>query len=201
MIKLLLVAGLLVPWLPTRSGSGLRPAFVILAASSAASGDGDGWKAEALAALDLKTDDDGCDSECSVTATIDRAALLAELPTLQEHGALSKDITANDVAKQPAFYANAFSLLLTSYAVHHLYASRPELGRTRWKVLLSAPAASDDRNAREVYSFAFDRPLYESTAWDRVPFTEFPKAAAKFRYNLRFKLDLSREVSGSIDDD
>lgn len=192
MIKSLLVAGLLVSGLPA-------PAARI--ASSAASGDEDRWRMEALEALDLKTDANGCESECSVTATIDRAALLAELPTLQEHGALSKDIAAEEVAKQPASYANALSLLLTSYAVRHLYTVRPELGRTRWKVLLSAPAASGGRNAREIYSFAFDRPLYEHTAWDRVPFTEFPKVAAKFSYNLRFKLDLSREASGSINDD
>lgn len=192
MIKSLLVAGLLV--------SGL-PAPVVRIASSAVGGDEDRWKAESLEALALKTDENGCESECSVTVTIDRAALLAELPMLQEHGALSRDITAEQVAKQPASYANALSLLLTSYAVRHLYAARPEIGQTRWKVLLSAPAASGGRNAREIYSFAFDRPLYERTVWDRVPFTEFPKVAVKFSYNLRFKLDLSREVSGSIDDD
>jgi len=201
MIKLVLVAGLLLSGLPVRSSVGQPPASMIQFAMNAASIDGDSWKAEALKPLDLKIDGNGFETARSVAVTIDRETLMARLPMLQEHGALSKSITDKEVAKQPASYTNALSLLLTSYAVRDLYGSRPELGRTRWKVSLTGPAAAGGQDAREIYSFAFDRPIYERTAWDRLPFTEFPKVAAEFSYNLRFTLDMSHEVSGSIDDD
>ena len=201
MIKSVLVAGLFLSGLPVRSGAGQPPVSVSRIAVDTSGIDGDGWKADALKPLDLKIDGNGSESPRSVTVTIERGALLAELPMLQEHGALSKSITDEEVAKQPASYTNVLSLLLTSYAVRNLYGAYPELGRTRWKVSLTAPADVGSRDTREIYSFAFDRSLYERTAWDRRPFTEFPKIAAEFSYNLRFTLDMSHEVSGSIDDD
>lgn len=201
MIRSVLIAGLVLPGLPARSGVGQPPAFAIRAAMDTAGTDGDGWKADALKALDLRIDGNGSESTHSVAVVIDRTALLAELPTLQEHGALSKGITNEEVAKQPASYTNALSLLLTSYAVRSTYEGLPELDRTRWKVSLAGPADANGPETREIYSFAFDRALYAHTAWDRLLFTEFPKLAHKFSYNLRFTLDMSREVSGSIDDD
>ena len=163
--------------------------------------DGDDWKADAFKALSLKIDGNGSSGMRSVAVVIDRAALLAELPMLQKHGALSKSITDEEVAKQPASYTNALSLLLTSHAVRRLYEARPELDRTRWNVSLAGPAGAHGQGTREIYSFGFDRPLYARTAWDRLPFTEFPTIADRFSYNLRFTLDMAHEVSGSIDDD
>ena len=200
MIQSMLVAGLLLE-LPAYSGVYQPPAFAIQAAMDTPGIDGDGWKAGALKALDLKIDVNASEGTRSVAVVIDRAALLAELPMLQEHGALSKSITDEEVAKQPASYTNALSLLLTSYAVRSLYRTQPELDRTHWKVLLAGPADAYGQDTRQLYSFAFSRPLYARTAWDRLSFTEFPKLADKFSYNLRFTLDLSHEVSGSIDDD
>lgn len=201
MIKPVLVAGLVLSSLPVCSGAGQLSASVIRIAASSAGNSGDGWRADALKPLDVRVDGNGSESARSVVVIIDRRALLAELPMLQEHGALSKSITDEEVVKQPASYTNALSLLLTSYVVRDLYRSRPELGRTRWKVSLTGPAAAGGQDEREIYSFVFDRPIYQGTAWDRLPFTEFPKVAAEFSYNLRFTLDLSHEVSGSIDDD
>lgn len=201
MIEPVLVAGLLLSGLPAHLGVGRPPAFATRVAMDPAAINGADWKADALKALDLKIDGNDSESTRSVAVVIDRAALLAELPMLQEHGALSKSITDEEVAKQPASHTNALSLLLTSYAVRSLYGTRPELGRTRWKVSLAGAANASGRDTREIYSFAFDRPLYARTAWDQLPFTEFPKLADKFSYNLRFTLDMSREVSGSIDDD
>ena len=163
--------------------------------------DGNDWKADALKALSLKIDGNGSGGMHSVAVVIDRAALLAELPMLQKHGALSRSITDEEVAKQPASYTNALSLLLTSHAVRRLYEARPELDRTRWNVSLAGPAGAHGQGTREIYSFGFDRPLYARTAWDRLPFTEFPTIADRFSYNLRFTLDMAHEVSGSIDDD
>ncbi len=201
MIKSLLVAGLFLSGLPVRSGAGQPPVSGSQIAIDASGTDGDGWKADALKPLDLKIDGSSSETARSVAVKINRTALLAEVPMLQEHGALSKNITGKDVARQPASYTNVLSLLLTSYAVRNLYEAHPELGRTRWNVFLTAPTDTGDSIAREIYSFAFDRPLYERTAWDRLPFTEFPKVAAGFSYNLRFTLDMSHEVSGSIDED
>ena len=201
MIRSLLVMSLLLSGLPAHSGGDQPPAFAIRDTMDTPGIDGDDWKADALKALSLKIDGNGSESTRSVAVVIDRAALLAELPMLQEHGALSKSITNEEVAKQPASYMNALSLLLTSYAVRRLYETRPELDRTHWKVSLASAADANGQNAREMYSFTFDWPLYARTAWDRLPFTEFPKLANKFSYNLRFTLDMSHEVSGSVDDD
>lgn len=201
MIKPVLVVGLLLSGPPAHSGVDRPPAFATRVALDTAGMDGADWKVDALKALNLRVDGNGPEGARRVVVMIDRAALLAGLPLLQEHGALSKSITDEEVAKQPASYTNALSLLLTSYAVHSLYAARPELDRTRWKVSLAGPADARGRDMREIYSFAFDRPLYARTAWDQLPFTEFPKLADRFSYNLRFTLDVSREVSGSIDED
>jgi len=142
---------------------------------------------------------EGAPSRAStVTAVVDQQAMLAELPLLQEHEAVSRDISTEGLAKRPVSYANALSLLLLSYAVHDLYAAHPGLDETRWKVLL---ATSPGEDGREIYSFAFDRRRYDALAWDKLPFTEFPNVADRFSYNLRFTFDMSREVSGSIDDD
>ena len=201
MIRTVLVAGLLASGLPARPGVGWPPALAARVATDTAGIGGADWKADVLKALDLRIDGDGSEGTRSVAVVMDRAALLAELPVLQEHGALSKGITQEEVARQPASYANALSLLLTSYAVQSLYAARPELDRTRWTVTLAGPADAHGGDTREMYSFAFDRPRYARTAWGRLPFTEFPKLADRFSYNLRFTLDMSREVSGGIDDD
>lgn len=138
----------------------------------------------------------GADGARKVNVIIDRPALLAELPALQQQDALSKDISADEAAKHPASYANAFALLLTSRAVRDLYSGNPELGVTRWRVV-----ADDGQGAREMFSFSFDRPTYERLPWDRIAFTDFPKAAPGFSYNLRFTLEISRELDGSIAED
>lgn len=157
--------------------------------------------ATALKQVDLDVEETGPDGEHRVTATVKRQALLAGVEPLQAHGALSQSITAEDVAKHPAFYANAVSLLLTTYAVQTLYAARPGLGLTRWKVLLISPGDEAGHGAREMYAFTFGRARYEAVAWNRLPFTELPNVADQFSYNLRFTLEMSRELGGSIDDD
>ncbi len=146
----------------------------------------------------IELGDSGPDGARSVGVVVDRAALLDELPALQEQGALSKAISGDDVAKHPASYANALSLLLAFRAVHDLYAGDPGLGVTRWRV---AAAPGGGQGAREMFSFTFDRPTYERLPWDRLAFTDLPKAAPGFSYNLRFTLEMSREVDGSIGDD
>ena len=162
---------------------------------------GESWRAAVLKPLDIKIDGNNTDVAQSISVVVDRLALLHELPNLQEHGALSTSFTGDDVAKRPASYTNVLSLLLTSYAVRNLYATHPDLGATRWKVSLSPASDGDGQAVREMFSFRFDRPLYESIAWDRLAFTDFPNAAAGFSYNLRFTLEMSHEVNGSIADD
>lgn len=201
MIKSVLVAGLLLTEPTFGSGAGHLPVSVFRIAADFASVDGNGWKDDALKPLNLDFSVNKNGSACSIAVTIDRAALLAELPMLQRNGAVSKSITEQEMARKPASHTNALSLLLTSYAVRSLYGAHPELGPTRWKVSVTGQTDAGGQGAREIYSFAFDRPLYERTAWDRLPFTEFPKVAAEFSYNLRFTLDMSHEISGSIDDD
>lgn len=82
MVKSMLVAGLLVSGLPAHSDTGQPPVPAAQTALSSATYDGDGWKTEALKALDLKIDENGSESERSVALTIDRGALLAKLPML-----------------------------------------------------------------------------------------------------------------------
>lgn len=162
---------------------------------------GKSWKTAVLKQLDIKVDGKNSDGEQRISVVIDRVALLRELPSLQEHGALSPSISGDDVAKHPASYANALSLLATSYVVRDLYATHPDLGATRWKVSLSPPPDGDGQAVREMFSFRFDRPRFQSVEWDRLAFTEFPKVAAGFSYNLRFTLEVSHELDGSIADD
>jgi len=52
-----------------------------------------------------------------------------------------------------------------------------------------------------MFSFTVDLPLFERIDWDRLAIPEFPKAVAGFSYNLRFTLEMSHEVDGSIADD
>ncbi len=159
------------------------------------------WKTAVLKPLDIKVDGKNSDGEQRISVVIDRVALLRELPSLQEHGALSPSISGDDVAKRPASYANVLSLLATSYAVRQLYATQPDLGATRWKVSLSPASDADGQAVREMFSFMFDRSRFQSIDWDRLAFTEFPKAAAAFSYNLRFTSEMSHEIDGSIADD
>ncbi len=161
----------------------------------------DDWKIAALKPLDITLGDAGPDGARSVAVTVDRDALLRDLPTLQQHGAISKSITADEVGKRPASYSNILTLLLTSYAVHDLYGARPDLGVTRWKVALTPVLADAAQSRREVLAFTFDRLRYDSTDWDRLAFTDFPQITAGFSYNLRFNLEMSHEVDGSIADD
>jgi len=195
MLRTLLFAVSLLP-LSLRQADPL-PAFVGRASVQA----GENWKAEVLKALEIKVGDDPGDGVRRVTVTASRATLLRELPALQEHGALSNGIAGSELERRPATYGNALALLLTSYAVPRLYAGHPDLGATRWKVLLSPAPDGAAQGVREMFSFGFDRPRYEGVAWDRLAFTDFPRAAASFSYNLRFTLEMSRELDGSINDD
>ncbi len=114
MIRSVLLTSALLSGLPGHSSADrLRASIHRVAASPVARGD-EGWRADALKPLDLNVGGNGSEGARSVTVTVNRAALLAELPMLQEHGALSKSITGEDVAKHPASYTNALSLLLTS---------------------------------------------------------------------------------------
>lgn len=198
----MLFAVSLLPLPPRQAGADPLSAFVSQAAVQA----GENWKAEALKALAIEVDGDLGDGDLGngvrrVTVTADRTALLRELPALQEHGALSNGIAGSELEKRPVSYSNALALLLTSYAVPRLYAGHPDLGATRWKVLLSPAPDGAAQGVREMFSFGFDRPRYEGVAWDRLAFTDFPRAAASFSYNLRFTLEMSRELDGSINDD
>jgi len=158
---------------------------------------GESWKAEVLKPLDIEMGDNGPDGARRISVVFDRTALLNELPRLQEHGALSTSIAGDDVEKHPASYANVLALLLTSWRVRDLYATDPALGATRWKV----SAADGDRGVREMFSFSFDRVHFASLPWDQLPFTDFPRAAPGFSYNLRFTVEMSHEVDGTIADD
>jgi len=180
-MRLLLLAGVLLPGL----------------AGQAAAQAGENWKADVLRPLDVRVGESGPDGARRVSVVVDRTGLLSELPTLQEHGALSPSIAGDEVEKHPASYSNVLALLLTSWRVRDLYAADPDLGATRWKV----SAADGDQGVHEMFSFSFDRAHFESIAWDRLPFTEFPNAAPRFSYNLRFTVEMSHEMDGTIADD
>lgn len=162
---------------------------------------GDSWKADVLKTLEIDIGAAGVDGARNIAVVVDRNALARDVPTLQEHGALSNSITADQVQKRPASYSNALTLLLTSYAVRNLYGARQDLGVTRWKVVLSPAFGDIAQVRREMFAFTFDRPRYDSIDWDRLAFTDFPRAANAFSYNLRFTLEMSHEVDGSIDED
>ena len=162
---------------------------------------GKDWKADAVDAMNVALGDDNGDGVRSVILTTDRAALLRVMPALQQHGAFPKDVTASELEKRPASTGNALALLLTSYAVRDLYAGRPDLAATRWKVLLSSAPDDAAHGTRETFSFAFDRPRYEDIDWDHLAFAGLPRATIGFRYNLRFTLEMSRELDGSIAND
>ena len=198
MIRSLLLAAFLIPALPYGAGADALPGPVTQAAMAYAEHD---WKANALRPLSVAFGETRPDGARSVAVLVDRAALFAELPTLQEHGVLSKSITGDALEKRPASYSNALALLLTSYAVRDLYDAHLDLGATRWKVLLSPSPGNMAQDRREMFAFTFDRPRYESIDWDRLAFTEFPHVAGAFSYNLRFTLEMSHELDGSIAED
>lgn len=197
MHRVLLFAGVLLSLPLHRANADPFPVFADQAAAQTA----EGWKTAVLKALEIEVGGSLGDGVRRVTVTADRTALLKELPALQEHGALSKDLTGDELEKRPASHSNALALLLTSYAVPRLYADRPDLGATRWTVLLSPAPGDVARGMREMFSFGFDRPRYEAIAWDRIAPTDLPKIALGFSYNLRFTLEMSRELDGSIADD
>ncbi len=198
MTRPLLLAGSLVWGLASQPAAGQQTmAFEVNPGTQA----GESWRAAVLKSLDIKIDGENADGSRRITVVVDRVALLHELPSLQEHGTLSTSISDDDIAKHPASYANALSLLATSYAVRDLYATHPDLSATRWKVSLSPASDGDGRAVREMFSFVFNRPRFHSVEWDRLAFTEFPKVAAGFSYNLRFTLEMSHELDGSIADD
>ncbi len=198
MTRPLLLAGSLVWGLASQPAAGQQTtAFEVNPVAQA----GESWRAAVLKPLDIKVDGENADGARRISVVVDRIALLHELPGLQEHGALSTSISDDDVAKHPASCANALSLLATSYAVRDLYATHTDLGATRWKVSLSPASDGDGQAVREMFSFVFDRPRFQSVEWDRLAFTEFPKVAAGFSYNLRFTLEMSHELDGSIADD
>lgn len=201
MIRTVLLAGPLLLGMPMLRGAAQTPAFAVRPAAEHVNSDGAGWRAKALKPLSFDVAGGGADDARSVTAVVDYQAMMAELPLLQQHGAVSKDITKEDMDKRPTSYANAFSLLLLSYAVHDLYAAHPEIDVTHWKVLLATLPGKAGQDGREMYAFSFDRSRYDALVWDKLPFTELPNVADKFSYNLRFTLDMSQEVGGSINDD
>lgn len=201
MIRSLTLTTLLLSGLPIQAGAEQPSVSATCIADHPADQRRESWKSNVLKPLGIRVDGPKADGVCNIIVTVERAALSTELTTLQAHGALSRSIASEDVEKRPASYANVLTLLLTSYAVRDLYSGYPYLGATRWTVLLS-PAPGDPSQAiREMFSLTFDRPMFERIDWDRLPFTEFPRAAAGFSYNLRFTLEMSREVDGSIADD
>lgn len=194
----MLLVTLLLPVLPGPAVAASLEAPITRVAIAKA---GDGWKAEVLKPLNILVGAPGVNGVRSVAVVVDRVTLPLDVPTLQEHGALSKSITSDEVEKRPVSYSNALSLLLTSYAVRDLYNAHPDLGVTRWKVALLSAPGDTAKVTREMFAFAFDRQRYESIDWDRLAFTDFPRAAAAFSYNLRFTLERSHEVDGSINED
>lgn len=201
MIRSLLFAHLLLSGLPTQAGANQPSASITRIAANPSGQRMESWKVDALKPFVIGVSEPQACNVRNITVTMDRMTVLAELPMLQEHGALSRSIAREDMEKRPAYYANVLSLLLTSYAVRDLYATHPDLGATRWKVSLSPPSDGDGQAVREMFSFRFDRPRFQSVEWDRLAFTEFPKVAAGFSYNLRFTLEMSHELDGSIADD
>jgi len=158
----------------------------------------DAWRADVLTPFDVRLGEVGPGGVRRVSVAVDRAALLHELPSLQKHGALSNGITGDDVTARPASYTNVLSLLLTSYAVRDLYAAHPDVGVTRSRV---SAAPNGGHEEREMFFFTFDRAPYKRVDWDRLVFTDFPRVAAGFSHNLRFTLEISHEVDGTIADD
>lgn len=130
---------------------------------------------------------------------VDRERLKAALPALQAHGAISGRITQQDVAKSPLFYANAFALRLVSWAVQDRYAADADFGPSRWTALLTP--APEGFTSQEMFSFAFDRSVYQTLDWDKVSFLNFPERALAFRYNLKFTWQMAREANGGIAED
>lgn len=197
-MRMLLPVTLLLPALRFPASAEPLPTPATQAAVSHA---GESWKVDALKPLDIVVGAAGADGVRNVAVAVDRIALTREVPMLQEHGALSQSIDADEVRRRPASYSNALTLLLASYAVRDLYDTHPDLGVTRWKVALSPALAGTAQGRQEMFAFTFDRPRYESIDWDRLAFTDFPHAAGGFSYNLRFTLEMSHEVDGSISDD
>ena len=159
------------------------------------------WRKAVLDALDIRVEEAKAAEPAMVTATIDRAGLLAGLPVLQEHGLLSRNITREEFDRRPMFHANAIALQLTSWAVHDLYAANAKLDASRWSVFMTDAGDGQMPRGREMYSFGFDRKRYLEMDWATLSFAAFPIKAPGFSYNLRFTWDMARETSGGIAED
>lgn len=157
------------------------------------------WQQEALESSELQVGDEADAGSRAVTLLIDRARLAKAVPLLRDNGALPASFTEEEAERRPALATNVLSLLLASWAVRDAYTSDPALGPTRWTVVLRPEAA--DEAAREIFSFAMDRPRFRRIAWDGVTPGSFRQQVGAFSYNLRFSLDVSREVMGGIDED
>ena len=158
-------------------------------------------KADAAGPLDLVVGASTPEGSRRILVTIDRATLLGRLQTLQDYSVVSTGLPRSDLDQHPATAVNRLSLSLMPCAVRDLYSTEPGLDRTRWTVSLRDAFDGPSLRQQELYSFDFNRMLYERTLWEQVGVANFPNVTVGFSYNLRFTLEMSRETNGSINDD
>lgn len=184
---------------PARTAEGTVPSATFVAAPAEASVALQAWQTAALRALAVVV---GAQAGAGiVNVTVDRAELFTLLPELRAHGVLPGASDTEDAEERPFLTANTASLLLTSWAVRRTYDADPRLNATRWRVSLSYKADNGTHVTTEMFAFTLDRASYARTDWARLSVTEFPKAVKGFSYNLRFTLQMSREIGGGINDD
>lgn len=117
----------------------------------------------------------------------DEATALGAIPTLQAKGLMNPAVTRAQVNSAPVSFAMMVALMGVVGYVQPLYQNSKSTDQLIAKVNLLAPDDEGRVQTHPLFSFSFNREIFDGIDWTHFADARFPRVAAHFNYSQWFK--------------
>lgn len=128
-----------------------------------------------------------------LTMSCDEATIIGQAPELQERGVLNPDLTQTAINLDRIGIAGAVTFTATTVALKDVYAQNASLDRLKVRAILIVPDLYGHLDPRPIFTFGFDRALYNRIDWSHFDQTNLAQISKGFAFSPWYQEELTRE--------
>lgn len=132
----------------------------------------------------------GKDLEISIAQT----EAIAAIPEMQKNGILNSDITQTTINTAPFTILNYIGLFFTNFIIEGIYDKNPNIDKINVKIFLLTTNDYGNEEKHLLYSFKFNRDLYQKINWSNFNGDKLTKIAPEFKISLWNGEQLEKEL-------
>lgn len=117
----------------------------------------------------------------NIDIVIDREKALQSIPILKAIGIMNPDISQTEINESPTIYAGLVGLLMMPEIIVDIYKTNNNVDNLKFTSYLLVADNYGNNKKHQIYSFNFDRHLYEKINWNNFSSEKLVKIAPNFK--------------------